>query len=44
MGSDPFVFPRGEGLDEITPELETRTVNLMGAVASGDYSVLGCGK
>lgn len=35
---------RGEGLDEITPELETRTVNLMGAVASGDYSVLGCGK
>jgi RHS repeat-associated protein len=35
---------RGEGLEEIIPELETRTLNLLGAVASGDYSVLGCGK
>ena len=35
---------RGEGLGEINPEIETQTLNLMGAVSSGDYSVLGCGK
>jgi len=31
---------RGEGVKDITPELEEETLGLMSAVASGDYSVL----
>jgi len=39
------IFPDGlEGMDALTPQLETQTLNLMGAVASGDYSVMKFGK
>ena len=33
-----------EGMNALTPQLEIQTLNLMGAVASGDYSVMKHGK
>ena len=39
------LFPDGlEGMDALTPDLESQTLNLMGAVASGDLSVMKRGK
>lgn len=38
-------FPDGlEGMDALSPDLEAQTLGLMGAVASGDFSVLKRGK
>ena len=43
-GGDRFGPNGHEGMNALTPDLELQTLNLMGAVASGDLSVLKHGK
>ena len=43
-GGDRFGPNGHEGMNALTPDLELQTLNLMGAVASGDFSVLKRGK
>jgi len=43
-GGEGLLWNGYEGMDALTPQLEAQTLNLMGAVASGDYSVMKRGK
>ena len=43
-GGEGVFWDGHEGMDALTPQLETQTPNLMGAVASVDYSVMKFGK